>query len=304
MYAGNSLLSWKFSYLASYSFLFEIGMSACVFLISASLLIAVLSQPLLNTPLPTRVTTTFVSGGRDSRKSCPANNTLESARNNLTESFHINFETINTSQVISECGRGLWTQVLHFNMSNTSQKCLSPDWIETSIPVRSCYASTPTTCPGSIFSLSQLKYSRICGRALGYSSGILDAFALHGTIRSIDESYVDGISVTRGLPRRHVWSYAAGRGGNKSCPCDSTDRSVAPFPPSFVGNNYFCDGDYNGALWDAMECTTNCCTFNSPPWFSVSLPAPTSDDIEVRICFDGPCGTGRIQLNFLQLYVQ
>ena len=27
------------------------------------------------------------------------------------------------------------------------------------------------------------------------------------------------------------------------CPCDNSDQSSAPLPPSFVGNNYFCDGD-------------------------------------------------------------
>ena len=82
-------------------------------------------------------------------------------------------------------------------------------------------------------------------------------------------------------------------------------RGQAPFPPSYVGNNYFCDGNYNGALWDAMDCTTNCCTFNNPPWFSVSLPAPTSDDIEVRMCgSDGNTLNELMQLSFLQSYVQ
>ena len=39
-------------------------------------------------------------------------------------------------------------------------------------------------------------------------------------------------------------------------------------------------------LWDGQGCgpTSSCCTFNSPPWFNVTLPFPTTDNIEVRIC--------------------
>ena len=121
----------------------------------------------------------------------------------------------------------------------------------------------------------------------------------------MDHNYVDGVSVTHGSPRQHVWSFAAGLGGPFRCPCDNQDCSFAPLPPSFVGNNYFCIGNNNnGTLWDAMDCTTNCCTFNNPPWFSVTLPAPTSNDIEVRICSDQLLDDERVQLNFLQLYVQ
>ena len=63
--------------------------------------------------------------------------------------------------------------------------------------------------------------------------------------------------------------------------------------PSFVGQNYFCESGLtrwdsssilfsNGdTLWDGQGCgpTSSCCTFNSPPWFNVTLPSPTTDDI-------------------------
>ena len=51
---------------------------------------------------------------------------------------------------------------------------------------------------------------------------------------------------------------AAGHGRNFCCPCGSTNRGHAPLPPSFIGDSYFCDGDYNGALWDGQDCTTAC----------------------------------------------
>ena len=112
------------------------------------------------------------------------------------------------------------------------------------------------------------------------------------------------MSVTYGSPRQHIWSLGAGHGGGQfRCPCDNSDRSFAPFPPSFVGDNYFCDGEYNGALWDGEDCTTACCTFNSPPYFSVTLPTPTSDAIEVRMCVDEDTLEG-ISIRLLQLFVQ
>ena len=68
--------------------------------------------------------------------------------------------------------------------------------------------------------------------------------------------------------------------------------------PSFVGNNYFCDTGNPGPgysrtevyqdnpLWDGEGCgpTSTCCQLNNPPWFCTTLPQPTTDDIELRIC--------------------
>ncbi len=98
-----------------------------------------------------------------------------------------------------------------------------------------------------------------------------------------------------------MWTFAASHATGhipSLCRCDD-DR--ATFPPSFVGNNYFCDV---GRLWDGQDCTSACCTFNSPPWFSVSLAAPTTDDIEVRICTDQVKSDEDIHVGFIQIYVQ
>ena len=89
--------------------------------------------------------------------------------------------------------------------------------------------------------------------------------------------------------------------------------------PSFVGQNYFCESGlnrWNGTsgvfwpdgdpLWDGQGCgiTSSCCTFNSPPWFNVTLSSPTTDDIEVRICgrASPPYIDSPIQL--MELYVK
>jgi hypothetical protein len=148
----------------------------------------------------------------------------------------------------------------------------------------------------------------VCGQALGYSVKTPDGFYVVSQNRgSIDGAYLDGMSVTHGSPRQHIWSFGAGHHDYR-CPCDNVyyvDRN-APLPPSFVGNNYFCEGSRNGAIWDGMDCTnvTACCTFNFPPWFSIALPTPTSDDIEVRLCQDENESNESIHVRLLELYVQ
>ena len=64
---------------------------------------------------------------------------------------------------------------------------------------------------------------------------------------TINGSYVDGVSVTHGTPRNHIWTFAAGATENDDyntdlSPCD-TDRPINI--PRFVGNYYFCESGVN-----------------------------------------------------------
>ena len=116
-------------------------------------------------------------------------------------------------------------------------------------------------------------------------------------------TYLDGVSVTYGQERNHIWSFAAGHVGR--CPCNNTNRDYAPLPPEFVGDNYFCDTtQINGNLWDGEDCTDNCCTFNSPPWFKVQLPEPTREQIEMRVCGDQDTDDENIPIEYIEVYVQ
>ena len=90
-------------------------------------------------------------------------------------------------------------------------------------------------------------------------------------------------------------------------------------PNSFIGQNYFCESGltaWNGTngvffpdcdpLWDGQGCgpTSSCCTFNSPPWFNVTLHSPTTDNIEVRICNRGSIQTSDTLIQLVELYVK
>ena len=156
------------------------------------------------------------------------------------------------------------------------------------------------------FGVSSVGYSEVCGQAFGYASTSPDAFLNRNV--GINGAYLDEVSITYGKPRQHIWSLAAGHGTDVfsvyRCPSDNSDRNNAQLAPSFVGNNYFCDGNYNGALWDNKYYVTNCCSFNSPPWFKATLPAPTTSSIEVRLCVDQTFSDERVFLSSLLLYVK
>ena len=226
---------------------------------------------------------------------CPAS--VTEARANASQRLSI---ILQNSLTVPECGPGYWMQVASLNLTDPQQNCPSP-WVMETTPGRSCAAAGPP-CASVYFNTLDVIYQNVCGMILGYVTLSPDAFLSQHV--GIDGAYLDGVSITYGLPRQHIWSLAAGLGRPFRCPCDSTDRNFAPLPPSFVGNNYFCDGDYNGALWDGEGCTTACCTFNNPPWFAATLPAPTSDSIEARICHDQHVGDERIFLDSLYLFVQ
>ena len=220
------------------------------------------------------------------------------------------------------CGFGLWYRVAHLNMSNSSQQCPSA-WREySSSGVRGCRRpeSLSPSCSATFYPTSG-QYSRVCGRVIGYQIGSPGVFANSG--QGIDSHYVYGVSVTHGTPRNHIWTLAAGvsEGGIPSaginCPCINPSLPGITIPPSFVGNNYYCESGNptntvifsnlysSDPLWDGQQCEGQCCSNGkSPPWFSVDLPNPTTDDIEVRICIPEASHIDDVAIQLLEFYVQ
>lgn len=224
----------------------------------------------------------------------------------------------------SHCGDGLWNQIANLDMTDPAQEC-PQGWRGYEGSVRCCGRPVlvRSSCPAAFFPAYGYKYSKVCGRATGYQQGSPDGFASDDSgepSETVDGMYVDGVSVTHGNPRTHIWTFAAGllENGNTAtnnrhrCPCDGGQQ-----PPDFVGQNYFCEtGDHDPVhnltkfykddpLWDGKNCfQSTCCTFHNPPWFSVNLPKPTTDDIEVRICGDQSTGDEDSPIAKLEIYVQ
>ena len=159
-------------------------------------------------------------------------------------------------------------------------------------------------------------YTKICGRARGYQYFAPDRFSdFHHKGQTIDGYYVDGLSVTHGSPRNHIWTFAGGVLKDYNYPC-CTCPCAAPYPgpvaPSFVDENYFCESGNTGRwesqwylddpLWDSQGCASgSICCDRGGPWFSMTLNEVTRDDIEVRWCisYDGE----DIGVDQLEIYI-
>ena len=211
-------------------------------------------------------------------------------------------------------------RVAELDMTNSSHQCPSGLVERTDSGKRTCVRNETTGgCSSVHFITPGVDYSSVCGRVIGYQYGAPEAFI--GT--SVDSRYVDGVSLTHGDPRQHIWTFAAARDevgsySSGNCPCINTNLSAqATPPPAFVGNDYFCDtgsedrwqiifyGD--DPLWDGAGCgpLNTCCSLNTPPWFYKQLPQPTTDDIEMRMCRDNdPINNEDIAIEIVEVYVQ
>ena len=243
--------------------------------------------------------------------------------NLLLSSTRVNLKTVKSDlsslQVQLYCGAGLWYRVAFLNMSDPSQQCPSAWRLVTTNGVRACgrLASSGSSCPGTFY-FATSEYQRVCGRVIGYQDKSPDGFSHLG--ESVNEPYLDGVSITYGQPRNHIWSYVAGvteRNVSHSinnCPCSTASGTA---PQSFLGDNYYCEsGNPNDTnhfvsfysadkLWDGKQCEGTCCTdTKSPPWFSVRLPNPTTESIEVRICGNEATSNEDTPIELLELYVQ
>ena len=217
------------------------------------------------------------------------------------------------------CGgiTGGWTRVGDLDMTDGSQQCPSDLEERTDSGKRTCIKGRVVGCSSVTFPVA-LNYSKICGKIIGYQVGRPDAFR-HGGRPSIERNYLDGISLTRGSPRNHVWTFAAALDEVSSsvgsiCTCTNMGR-VDTIPPDYVGDDYFCDtgsadvsqnrvfyGD--NPLWDGSGCglQSTCCSFNNPPWFHQQMPQPIKDDIEMRVCTNQ--GEEDIAVEIVSIFVQ
>jgi hypothetical protein len=127
-----------------------------------------------------------------------------------------------------------------------------------------------------------------------------DPFEASSRTATLDDIYVDGISITTESPRRHVFTLAAGLhlpdgpGSGNACPCD-----MGTAAPPFVGEAWVCetgnnrvDWDYDlsyydDVLWDADAMGgSSCAPLGEPGEFHVVLDRPASGPLEVRLMQD------------------
>ena len=223
-------------------------------------------------------------------------------------------------------GTGGWRRVVYLDMTKPNTTCPS-GWKLTGYSKRTCGRATDGTNirDSATFPVRGGEYSRICGRIRANQYASTDGFVrFPSTLDSIiDNAYIDGVSVTHGTPRNHIWTFVAGLSESNptstlNCPCDA---SIDIRVPSFVGQDYFCESgvnrpwavdstDYtfhsNDALWDGDGClsSSTCCSQRDPPYFVKQLSTSTTDDIEARICLDEVASNEDIAVELVELYVQ
>lgn len=225
------------------------------------------------------------------------------------------------------CGNltGGWMRAVLVNMTDPAHQC--PDsyveQVRTVPPTRLCTPdSDDKGCFAHTFPVSGPKYTHVCGRVIGYQDRTPNGFYPFQVAPSlgIDDLYVDGIILTHGIPRSHIWTFVGALdeaiGHLSACACSNDLMTVAPIIPSFVGGDYFCDtGTRNSAgnefypddpLWDGQGCgsRSSCCSLNSPPWFYKQLTSATDDGLEMRVCRDTAVTNENTPFELVELYVR
>ena len=217
---------------------------------------------------------------------------------------------------------GGWMRLAHLNMTEPGASCPT-SLRQINTPAKLCGRHTAPGCSGVTYPVDGIRYSKVCGQARGYQYYSTDAFKrVVNDVTDINSHYVDGVSITYGSPRRHIWTYASGLSddynygnGVYNCPCAKYPGDT---PPAFVGLDYYCESGITGRwednnrialedhLWDGHGCGpgNNCCAQAGMPWFCRTLPQEVSEDVEVRLCSDQDNSNEEIYLELLEVYIQ
>ena len=209
---------------------------------------------------------------------------------------------------------GAWMRVAFLDMINSSHQCPSGFMERNDSPnIRTCVrneVSRARGCSSVKLSTANIQYSTVCGRITAYQVGSPGDF--RAETNDINSAYMDGVSLTHGNPRRHIWTFAAAVRMNRICDdCRNEPR------PASVGSDFFCDsgnpsdgtvGGFHSAnpLWDGVGCTADneCCPTDNPPYFLKTLPQSTTDDIEMRVCRNEGRDNEDIAIETVEIYVQ
>ena len=211
--------------------------------------------------------------------------------------------------------------VYSLDMAIPGQTCPNALQLTTSNSLRLCGKKTGNSCDSIVISTAGQTYQEVRGKVKAYQFGSPDGFHSNNDINSI---YVDGISITNGISssRKHIWTYAIGfrqfRPSNPhigTCPSTGSGRG----PPDFVGDSHFCSsanaGDpgqersdwapvlYPTPLWSNIRGDCSDCGGNDL-FFCVRLPAPTCDDLEIRVCADENLDNEDIRIESMDFYIR
>ena len=136
---------------------------------------------------------------------------------------------------------GGWMRVAYLNMTDSSEKCPDEFRLYSENGVQACGrpVNSGGSCVGMTFPSGNIEYCQVCGKVIRYQLGFPDG--AYSTGININSHYCDGIGLTHGNPRSHIWTFICGSTDSylySCCPCGSKDPRT---PPSFVGSDYYCE---------------------------------------------------------------
>ena len=203
---------------------------------------------------------------------------------------------------------GGWRRIAYLNQSDPSSTHCPGQLTARPDPPSCIHGESTPGCSEVIYINRGPPYAHICGKINAIQSGSPDgfqSFSEHSPPPTIEENYVDGVSLTYGTnPRKHIWTFSATGTGRTMQRCDSCNIDR----PSFVETSHYsctsnerCNTNTNivcaGLLWNGTQCTGNATFYRQ-------LPQPTSADIEMRVCRDESKLNEDILLTVVEIYVQ
>ena len=236
-------------------------------------------------------------------------------QNFSAELSRIDASVMDIQSAFAKCGiySTSWRRVAHIDMTDpAANRCPSglQEVSNATINKRGCGRNVSRGCSSIKFPV-EVNYTHVCGRVQGYQFGHMDAFDRHQG--SIDSDYAEGVLITSGSPRRHLWTYVVGHSETHGlgCPCSTGESISRSNIPYFVGTDYYCESGFLSSsesriawedpLWDGAGCVTpgnTCCQRYG--WFHKQVDQ-TSDSIEVRWC---ACCTGEdVYTDQLEIWV-
>ena len=221
------------------------------------------------------------------------------------------------------CGGHGWKRIAYFDFRRDDTDCpVGPRTGEGDRP-HVCISTSTGTGTYSLLSAFSFPppgpYSSVCGRIAAYQLGT-DPIGFDQSATNVDSPYLSGVSLTHGTTN-HIWSFAVGStqdqtsspSGNR-CPCDMGDP-----PPSFVGEDYFCESGNTAVpaasmatffpgnpLWDGLGCisSSTCCSRIDHPYFVKHLGAATTDNINLRTSTHSGSDLDNIGFELIEIYVK
>ena len=157
-------------------------------------------------------------------------------------------------------------RIANVDMRNNHSQC--PPGLVYNVTQGKKLCRKPSPAPGcssTTFNTQGVEYSKVCGKVIGYQYFSTDGFR---TSSSTLQNYMDGVSVTHGHPRQHVWTFTSAHDEvtNTACPCIHPSNSFVSVIPSFVGNDYYCETGsrtrpeqryyFEDPLWDCLLYTS------------------------------------------------